>query len=66
MPKRPLSSFGHFFKSRSTGTDRPARDLMKSVAAEWKSLSASDKKPYEDLHAAELTRYQKEMDRITV
>lgn len=34
---------------------------VKEISATWNSLSAADKKPYEDLTLAEKSRYLKEM-----
>lgn len=65
MPKRPLSCFGQFIKAKSTGATGPAVEVMKALSSQWKTLSTAEKKPYMDLEAAEKTRYQKEMQRIS-
>lgn len=64
MPKRPVSSFSQFLKSKIQGHDGQAAGLMKDLGAQWKAMSAADKKPYEDLQAAESARYKREMAAI--
>lgn len=63
FPKRPVTAFAHFVKagmsSHSGGKTMP--EAVKDMSAVWKSLSAADKKPYEDLTLADKSRYVKEM-----
>lgn len=66
MPKRPLSGFAQYLKAKSAGTTGPAPARLKSLSEQWKTLSASEKKPYEDLHAAEKTKYDREMAKVAV
>ncbi|KAJ4416349.1 hypothetical protein N0V82_006786 [Gnomoniopsis sp. IMI 355080] len=63
MPKRPTTSFAHFVKARmsSHNEGQSMLEAVKEIGAVWKSLSAADKKPYEDLTLAEKSRYVKEM-----
>lgn len=64
MPKRPLTSFGQFLKVKSAGKTGAAPEWMKTLSSQWKTLSDADKKPYQDLEAAERVRFEKEMQRI--
>lgn len=37
---------------------------MRTLGGEWKALSAAEKKPYEDLWAAEHTKYYRELEKL--
>lgn len=64
LPKRPSNAYALFAKSHMSGTAGSGKnlpELVKQISVMWKSLPDSEKKPYEDLHAADLARYRKEM-----
>lgn len=64
MPKRPaVAGWSYYVKAKSG--DNPGlslSEMSKSLAQQWKSLSAAEKKPYLDLAAAESARYQKDRE----
>lgn len=63
MPKRPTTAFAHFVKARMSSHSEGQSMLaaVKDISAVWKSLSAAEKKPFEDLTAAEKLKYIREM-----
>ncbi|ROV99901.1 hypothetical protein VMCG_06205 [Cytospora schulzeri] len=65
MPKRPaFAGWSYYIKAK--GTEQPGLSLgemSKSLSAQWKALSESEKKPYIDLAASEAARYQKEREK---
>lgn len=64
MPKRPVSAFAHYVKSRTSSFNegQTVSSVIKDIGSAWKSLSAADKKPYEDLMQADKSRYMKDME----
>ncbi|ELR02908.1 hypothetical protein VC83_02664 [Pseudogymnoascus destructans] len=64
IPKRPLPAYIHFVKERYASGDfkgiSPV-EAAKVLTQEYKALSESEKKLYEDLAVAERERYAKEM-----
>lgn len=61
LPKRPASNaYSYFVKARHGG----AGLLSKELGEEWKSLPAAERKPYQDLAAAEFVKYKQEMEKI--
>ncbi|KAI4792278.1 hypothetical protein E4T44_12828, partial [Aureobasidium sp. EXF-8845] len=63
LVKRPSSSFFQYHKERFNSGDFrgvTTMDASKDIAAEYRALSASEKKKYEDLSAKDLERYLKE------
>ncbi|KAL6717837.1 hypothetical protein ACLMJK_003922 [Lecanora helva] len=63
LVKRNNSSFSIFFQQRySTGDFKglKASEAAKLASREWKALSASEKKPYEDSAQQDLARYTQE------
>lgn len=63
FPKRPVSAFAHYVKSRTSSFNegQTVASVIKGIGSAWKSLSAADKKPYEDLMQADKSRYMKDM-----
>lgn len=63
VPKRPVTAFAHFVKARMSNYNEGQGMLaaVKDISAVWKSLSAAEKRPYEDLTLADKSRYVKEM-----
>ncbi|KAG8165374.1 hypothetical protein KVR01_005649 [Diaporthe batatas] len=60
LPKRPSNNaYCYFIKARHSGAG-----LSRELASQWKTLSAAEKKPYQDLAVAEFTKYKQEMDKI--
>jgi len=60
QPKRPVSGLNLFLRERNATGDMKGISIpesMKLISAEWKALSASEKKKYEDLAAADKQRY---------
>ncbi|CAK7274505.1 hypothetical protein SEPCBS119000_006207 [Sporothrix epigloea] len=67
LPKRPTTSFSLFTKERwATGefAGRPLAEAARTIAAEWKSLSATDRQHYDDLSKTMSEQYNKEMESI--
>ncbi|KAF3043226.1 hypothetical protein E8E12_009383 [Didymella heteroderae] len=63
QPKRPTSSWTIFFAERQSSSDFQGISIperSKLIAAEWKSLSASEKQRFEDQGAADRQRYARE------
>jgi structure-specific recognition protein 1 len=66
-PKKNKTSYIYFTNSRrdeikAKNPDISFADLNKQLGAEFKALSAEDKKPWEDMAAADKERYSKEME----
>ncbi|KAJ9144886.1 hypothetical protein NKR19_g6250 [Coniochaeta hoffmannii] len=67
LPKRGLTSYTYFTKSKwATGelAGESFRDAASSIAKEWKSLSAAEKKAFEDTAAADAERYAKDVKSV--
>ncbi|PVI07083.1 hypothetical protein DM02DRAFT_649027 [Periconia macrospinosa] len=65
--KRPLNAFLRFSVDRRATNDFkkiPVGVSGKLVAEEWKALSASEKKKYEDEAAAERVEYERKFEQI--
>lgn len=72
MPKRPLSAYNLYFQAERTKiianqveTQGPRigfEGLGKIIGKQWRDLSASDKKKYDELAEKDSERYRKEMD----
>jgi len=65
-PKRPLNAYLIFVNQEraSVVADNPKwkiTEVVKYLGAQWKTLPEADKKPYNDLAAAEKDRYEREM-----
>ncbi|KUI54026.1 Non-histone chromosomal protein 6 [Cytospora mali] len=65
MPKRPaVAGWSYYIKAKSSETPGLSLgEMAKNLSQQWKGLSASEKKPYVDLAAAEAARYQKEREK---
>jgi len=64
-PKHPVSSFGFFTKAKYASGDMgpgPVSSHVTAISAAWKSLSAAERQPYEDLARAESARYEKDYE----
>ncbi|ETI21978.1 hypothetical protein G647_06048 [Cladophialophora carrionii CBS 160.54] len=60
---QPRNAYSFFFKERNDSGDLNGMSVAergKLAGQEWKSLSAAEKKPYEDQAAADKTRYLEE------
>lgn len=68
LPKRPASNaYAYFVKAKRTdGSDAPNRVFGKDLGEQWHALSPTEKKPYQDLAAAEFARFHKEMEKLTI
>lgn len=55
LPKRASGPYGLFIKSRYRGLSDAGstQDIFRAMAAEWKAMSDADKKPFQDMAAAE-------------
>ncbi|KAM4059522.1 HMG (high mobility group) box domain-containing protein [Hirsutella rhossiliensis] len=55
QPKRASGPYGLFIKSRYRGLSDSGstQDIFRTMATEWKALSDADKKPFQDMAAAE-------------
>lgn len=65
MPKRPAVAGWSYYMKAKIG-DSPGQSIVessKALSEQWKSLSPSEKKPYMDLAASEVARYQKEKEK---
>ncbi|KAK7952219.1 uncharacterized protein PG986_007947 [Apiospora aurea] len=65
QPKAPRSAWVYFFRARHGSgefTSLSPTETLKEVAQEWKNLSTVDRQPFNDLAAADLTRYKKEVE----
>lgn len=65
LPKRPaVVGWSYYVKAKAgENPGLSLGDLSKTLSAQWKSLSANEKKPYLDLAAAESAKYQKEREK---
>jgi ribonuclease D len=59
LPKRAGTPYTLFIKSRfseanSRSTSGTAQDTFRAMSEEWRSMSESDKKPFQDAAAAEV------------
>eukprot|EP00744_Colponema_vietnamica_P000996 GILI01001710.1.p1 GENE.GILI01001710.1~~GILI01001710.1.p1 ORF type:complete len:268 (+),score=92.14 GILI01001710.1:138-941(+) len=66
MPKRALTAYMFFNKDmrdriKEQHSEASVMDIMKEVGARWASLTDEEKRPYEDLAAADKERYEMEM-----
>lgn len=66
MPKRPMSSYFLFANGRRESMklehpDKKLTELSKYIGAEWKVISAEDKKSYEDKCAVLKKKYEEKM-----
>lgn len=63
-PKQTMSAYLFFSTERlrniKKGKNQQLPDIVKGIAAEWKTLSAAKKKTYEKLEAKDKQRYEKE------
>lgn len=69
VPKRPAAnSYAFFVKAkRADGPKTTGRHYFtKELSEEWHALSAAEKKPYQDLAAAESARFRKELEKLTI
>ncbi|KAH8754650.1 hypothetical protein F5883DRAFT_431241 [Diaporthe sp. PMI_573] len=65
LPKRPANNaYAYFVKAKRTGVHDGL--WSKETTEGWRALSAAEKKPYEDLAAAERARFAKEMEKLTI
>lgn len=65
QPKRASTAYSLFIKAKWASGEvsaSSAADASKALAAEWKSLSESEKQPYRDQAATEAARYASEKD----
>ncbi|KAK8089849.1 hypothetical protein PG997_004810 [Apiospora hydei] len=65
QPKPPRTAWVYFFRARHGSGDFNSlspTETLKEVAQEWKNLSTVDRQPFDDLAAADLTRYKKEVE----
>jgi hypothetical protein len=63
-PKRPMTAFFFFNKSKKEEMDKKfpkmkIAERAQHLAKEWKALSAKDRKPFEEQAVADKERYQK-------
>ncbi|KAK8114216.1 hypothetical protein PG999_006285 [Apiospora kogelbergensis] len=64
QPKNPRSAYIYYFRARfgSGGfANVKVTEALKSIAQEWKTLPAVERQPFDDLAAADLTRYKKQV-----
>lgn len=68
LPKRPASNaYAYFVKAkRSADPVESGPQLTKELSEEWHALPASEKKPYQDLAAAEYAKFFKEMEKLSI
>lgn len=68
LPKRPASSaYSYFLKARRTAEPGAHPVLVsKELGDQWNALSAAEKKPYQDLAAAEWAKFQKDMEKLSI
>jgi len=67
MPKRPMSSYFLFANARRESMkvehpDKKLTELAKLIGAEWKTISAEDKKAYEDKVVVAKKEYEQKME----
>jgi len=66
LPKRALGSYMYFTQDRTKSIAEkekiPWTEATKRAGEIWSKLSEKEKKPYEDKHAKDEIRYQKQMD----
>lgn len=65
MPKRPaVAGWSYYIKAKRTDqAGVPLTQMAKNLAQEWKAMSPTEKKPYQDLAVAEAAKYQKEKEK---
>ncbi|KAK6842464.1 Protein kinase-like domain [Apiospora arundinis] len=64
QPKSPRSAYVYFFRARHGSGDYAnlkSTEALKAIAQEWKGLPTTDRQPFDDLAAADLTRYKKQV-----
>ncbi|KAK4237861.1 hypothetical protein C8A03DRAFT_15621 [Achaetomium macrosporum] len=64
-PKQSMTAFVAYVKSRFPSLDNDPSDAktkMKTLAGEWKEMSAEERKPFKDIAATDIARHQKEMN----
>lgn len=69
LPKRPANSgYAYFIKAKQSDAPRTGglSRFSKALSEEWHALSATEKKPYDDLAAAEKAKFTKEMEKLTI
>ncbi|KAG6363329.1 hypothetical protein INS49_008426 [Diaporthe citri] len=69
LPKRPATApYAYFVKAkRADGPKTTGRQhFTKELSEEWHALSAAEKKPYQDLAAAENSRFRKELEKLSI
>lgn len=68
LPKRPASNaYAYFVKAKRSEHDDPnVRTVSKELSQEWHALPALEKKPYQDLAAAEFAKFHKEMEKLSI
>lgn len=70
-PKRPTSAYFYFVAKEREEAKKRGEDISrvaewtKAVSGQWRELSASQKKPFEDLAAKDRSRYEREMSTYT-
>jgi hypothetical protein len=68
LPKRPLSSYNIFFQKERVRIYEQSsgrisfEELGKMIGQRWKSLDDQDRREYDDLAEAEVSRYRQERD----
>ncbi|KAB5536438.1 hypothetical protein GE09DRAFT_1192617 [Coniochaeta sp. 2T2.1] len=67
LPKRSLTAYTMFTKARWNSGEYAGEsftDTSANIVSQWKSLSAAEKKPYEDSAAADRERYEKDLQSV--
>ncbi|KKY32928.1 putative hmg box protein [Diaporthe ampelina] len=68
LPKRPASNaYAYFVKAKSSASPHAGGSgLTKELSQDWHALSAAEKRPYQDLAAAEFAKFQKELEKLSI
>ncbi|KAL2262850.1 hypothetical protein VTK26DRAFT_9237 [Humicola hyalothermophila] len=67
IPKAATPAFNFFIKTRYQSQEfahERGSQVLPKLAAEWKSLSAEERKPFEDMAALDKERYEKEISAL--
>ncbi|KAK8048796.1 hypothetical protein PG994_010526 [Apiospora phragmitis] len=67
QPKSARTSWICYFRARHGSgefNNLSSTEGLKKIAQEWKSLSTVERQPYDDLAAADLTRYKRQVEEV--